>query len=158
RPPAAVAARRPASSLRAPPTSRCSLARRPLIVSSTNVRLKAVRRRARGGWRELCIADGARSVRAACAGDGAVLELYVAPELLGGGRDTDVLAAAARGGAEIVEVGAQAFASLIERRPDGLLAVVRRPRTSLDALDVPCEPFVAVAVAVERPGNFGAIA
>ena len=134
------------------------MARPPLIVSSANVRLKAVRRLARGGSRELCIAEGARSVRAACAADGAVLELYVAPELLGAGRDADVFAAAARSGAEIVEVGAQAFASLTERRPDGLLAVVRRPRTSLDALDVPYEPFVAVAVAVERPGNLGAIA
>ncbi|HZC75238.1 MAG TPA: TrmH family RNA methyltransferase, partial [Gaiellaceae bacterium] len=57
-----------------------------------------------------------------------------------------------------VEVGRQAFTSLTERRPDGLLTVVRRPGTTLAALDLPPEPFVAVAVAVERPGNLGAIA
>jgi TrmH family RNA methyltransferase len=118
----------------------------------------AVRRLARGGSRELCIAEGARAVCAACASPGAVVELFVAPDLLGAGREADVLAAAERCGAELVEVGAQAFASLTERRPDGLLAVVRRPRTDLEMLDVPPEPFVAVAVAVERPGNLGAMA
>ncbi|HEU5214322.1 MAG TPA: RNA methyltransferase [Gaiellaceae bacterium] len=127
-------------------------------MSSANVRLKAVRRLARRAPRELCIAEGARSVRAAFAAGAAVQELYVAPDLLAGGRDADLVAAAERCGAEIVEVGAQAFASLTDRRPEGLLAVVRRPGTTLATLDLPPEPFVAVAVAVERPGNLGAIA
>jgi RNA methyltransferase, TrmH family len=97
-------------------------------------------------------------VRAAFAGGAAVRELYVAPELLAGGRDRDLLDAAKRSEAEVVELGAAAFASLTERRPDGFLAVVRRPSTRLDAFRAPPEPFVAVAVAVERPGNLGAIA
>jgi TrmH family RNA methyltransferase len=134
------------------------LARRPLIVSSANVRLKAVRRLTRRGSRELCIAEGARSVRAALAAGVAVRELYVAPELLAGGRDDDLVATAERRGAEVFELGGAAFASLAERRPDGLLAVVQRPATLLDALELPPEPFLAVTVAVERPGNLGAIA
>jgi TrmH family RNA methyltransferase len=134
------------------------LARRPLIVSSANVRLKGVRRLARGGSREFCVAEGVRSVRAACAAGGALHELYIAPDMLGGGRDADIVAAAERCGATVVEVGTQAFASLTERRPDGFLAVVRRPRTALETLDLPREAFVAVAVAIERPGNLGAIA
>ncbi len=36
--------------------------------------------------------------------------------------------------------------------------MVRRPSTSLESLDPPQEPLVAVAVSVERPGNLGAIA
>ena len=134
------------------------MARRPLIVSSANVRLKAVRGLGRGGSRELCIAEGARSVRAACAAGQALHELYVAPDLLRKGRDADLVATAERCGAVVVEVGADAFASLTERRPDGLLAVVRRPQTALAALDLPRDPFVAVAVAIERPGNLGAVA
>jgi TrmH family RNA methyltransferase len=134
------------------------LARHLLIVSSANVRLKAVRRLARRGSRELCLAEGARSVRAAFAAGATVEELYVAPELLAGSRDADLLAAAERSGVDVVELGAAAFASLSERRPDGLLAVVRRPPTALEALVLPRDPFVAVAVAVERPGNLGAIA
>jgi TrmH family RNA methyltransferase len=126
-------------------------------VSSANARLKAVRRLARRGSRELCLVEGARSVRAACAGGATVAELYVAPDLLAGGREADVVAAAERCGATVVELGAAAFASLTDRRPDGVLAVVRRPSTELAALAVPPDPFVAVAVAVERPGNLGAI-
>jgi TrmH family RNA methyltransferase len=127
-------------------------------VSSANVRLKAVRRLARRGTPELCLAEGARSVRAAFAAGAAVEELYAAPALLADGRDADLVAAAERSGAAVVELGAAAFASLTERRPDGLLAVVRRPSTALEAFAPPREPFVAVAVAVERPGNLGAIA
>jgi RNA methyltransferase, TrmH family len=127
-------------------------------VSSANVRLKAVRRLARRGGRELCLAEGARSVRAACAAGVEVRELYVAPDLLPEDRDGDLVAAAERCGAAVVELGADAFASLTDRRPDGLLAVVRRPSTALASLEVPRRPLVAVAVAVERPGNLGAIA
>jgi TrmH family RNA methyltransferase len=134
------------------------LARRPLIVSSANIRLKAVRRLARRGSPERCIVEGARAVRAACAAGAALHELYVAPELLAGGRDADLVDAAERCGAAVVELGAAAFTSLSERRPDGLLAVVGRPPTFLDALGLPPEPLVVVAAAVERPGNLGAIA
>jgi TrmH family RNA methyltransferase len=134
------------------------LARRRLILSSSNVRLKAVRRLARRGSRELCIVEGARSVRAACAAGATVHELYAAPELLSGSRDDDLVALAARGGAEVIELGGEAFASLTERRPDGLLAVIGRPATVLEALDLPRRPLVAVAVGIERPGNLGAIA
>lgn len=81
-----------------------------------------------------------------------------APDLLAGGRDADLLTAADRCGADVVELGVEAFASLTERRPDGLLAVVRRPATRLEVLDLPREAFVAVAVSIERPGNLGAIA
>jgi TrmH family RNA methyltransferase len=127
-------------------------------VSSANVRLKAVRRLARRGAPELCLAEGARAVRAAFAGGACVEELYVAPDLLAGGRDGDLVSAAEESGAVVVELGAAAFASLTDRRPDGLLAVVRRPSTALDEFDPPPEPLVAIAVAVERPGNLGAIA
>jgi TrmH family RNA methyltransferase len=133
------------------------LARRPLIVSSANVRLKAVRRLARRGSRELCLAEGARSVRAACAAGAVVRELYAAPDLLAG-HDADLVTAAERAGATVLELGADAFASLARHRPDGLLAVVERPRTVLATLEPPQEPLVVVVVAIERPGNLGAIA
>jgi TrmH family RNA methyltransferase len=58
----------------------------------------------------------------------------------------------------VIELGTQAFASLTERRPDGLLAVASRPSTALDALELPAEAFITLAVAIERPGNLGAIA
>lgn len=134
------------------------MARPPLIVSSANVRLKAVRRLARRGSRELCLAEGSRAVRAALAAGAQVRELYVSRELLEGSLDADLVDAAERGGALVVELGPAAFASLTEHRPDGILAVVSRPPTALEELALPPEPFLAVAVAIERPGNLGAIA
>jgi RNA methyltransferase, TrmH family len=133
------------------------LARRPLIVSPANVRLKAVRRLARRGAPGLCLVEGARPVRAAFAAGATVQELYVAPDLLAG-RDADLVSAGESRGAAVVELGVEAFASLTQRRPDGLLAVVRRPSTALDVFAPAREPFLAVAVAIERPGNLGAIA
>jgi TrmH family RNA methyltransferase len=126
-------------------------------VSSANVRLKAVRRLARRGSRKLCLAEGARPVRAALAAGVPVHELYVAPDLLAGERDADLVATAEHHGAAIVELGVEAFASLTNGRPDGLLAVVRRPSTELGSLAELRAPFLAVAVAIERPGNLGAI-
>lgn len=134
------------------------MARRPLILSSANPRLKAVRRLARRGSPLLCLVEGARPVRAALAAGADVHELYVAPELLAGGRDADVVATAERSGTDVVELGAQAFASLTSRRPDGLLAVVARPPTALGALAPPADALVVAAVGIERPGNLGAIA
>jgi TrmH family RNA methyltransferase len=127
-------------------------------VSSANVRLKAVRRLARRGSRDVCLAEGGRALRAAVDAGAAVLELYVSPELLAESCDADLVDAAEQGGATVVELGAAAFASLTERRPDGLLAVIRRPPTALETLELPPDPFLAVAVAIERPGNLGAIA
>jgi TrmH family RNA methyltransferase len=129
-----------------------------LIVSSTNPRLKAVRRLARRGSRSLCLAEGARCVRAAVAAEADVRELYVAPELVTGGTDGDLVAIAEAAGADVFELGAEAFATLSDRRPDGLLAIVARPPTQLDVLDLPPEPLVVITVAIERPGNLGAIA
>jgi RNA methyltransferase, TrmH family len=126
-------------------------------VSSANVRLKAVRRLARRGISELCLVEGARPVGAALAAGATVHELYVAPDLLAG-RDQDLVSAAESSGASVVELGVEAFASLTRRRPDGLLAVVRRPSTELAAFEPPPAPFLAVAVAIERPGNLGTIA
>jgi TrmH family RNA methyltransferase len=97
-------------------------------------------------------------VRAAVDAGAALLELYVSPDLLVRSHDADLVDTAERIGAAVVELGAAAFASLTERRPDGLLAVVRRPPTTLESLDLAPDPFLAVAVAIERPGNLGAIA
>jgi TrmH family RNA methyltransferase len=97
-------------------------------------------------------------VRAALAAGASLQELYVAPDLLAGNRDADLVDEAETCGAVVVELSASAFARLTDRRPDGLLAVVWRPPTSLAALEPTPNAFIAVAVAIERPGNLGAIA
>lgn len=136
--------------------SRWFVARRPLIASSANGRLKAVRRLARRGSHELCLAEGQRAVRAALAA-AAVRELYVAPALLRSAADLELVAAAEQAGADVCELAVEAFASLTPARPDGLLAVAARPATELARLALPPGALALVACGIERPGNLGTI-
>jgi TrmH family RNA methyltransferase len=134
------------------------LARRLFITSPSNARLRAVRKLGRARSRELILVEGGRAIRGALAGAVVVQELYVAPELFLGTEDAPLIADAERRGARVVEVGANAFATLSrDRRPDGLLALVERPATGLARLALPAAPFVVVAAGIERPGNLGTI-
>lgn len=59
---------------------------------------------------------------------------------------------------DLVEVGERAFERLAYGdRTDGVVLVVRSPRTSLDDLELPSDPLVVVTEDVEKPGNVGAI-
>jgi TrmH family RNA methyltransferase len=133
---------------------------RPSITSTSNARLKELRRlaarpsRARGS----VLVEGWRLLAGALDGDARVESVYVAPELwLGRGEDRLVESAAARG-ASVTVVGAAAFAAVSSQsRPDGMLAVVARPSTSLQELRLDPSPLVVVCEAIERPGNLGTI-
>jgi TrmH family RNA methyltransferase len=133
------------------------LTRRLFIASSTNPRLKALRRLAQRRSPELCLAEGARAVGAALDAGTTVVELYVAPALFAGERDELLLRRAERSGVPMVELDAGAFRVVAQARPDGFLAVVRRPAVALSALHVPADPVLLVAVGIERPGNLGTI-
>jgi RNA methyltransferase, TrmH family len=134
------------------------LARRLLITSPSNARLKAVRRLGHARSSELILVEGGRAIRAALAGAVRVRELYVAPELFLGSDDAPLIAGAERCGVRVLEVGADAFRTLSpHRRPDGLLALAERPATALARLALSAAPFVVVAAGIERPGNLGTI-
>jgi TrmH family RNA methyltransferase len=84
--------------------------------------------------------------------------VYVAPELSLGGGDERLVGEAEELGARVAEVDAAAFCAVAGRaRPDGVLAVVERPRSGLELLPPADEPFLVVAVGIERPGNLGTI-
>jgi TrmH family RNA methyltransferase len=129
------------------------MTRRLSITSSSNDRLKTVRRRA-----PVFLVEGHRQVARALEAGAPVRELYVAPELFLGPRDAALVASAERRGARVVELGAAAFASIARNaRADGLLAVVGRVPTSLAALRLGPRPLLVVGDAIERPGNLGTI-
>lgn len=135
------------------------MTRRLFIESSSNARLKAVRRLARSGDRDVVLAEGGRALRAALDARLVIRELFVAPELFIGGLDSSDVAEAERRGARVVEVGAAPFRTLAHNtRPDGLLAIVGRPHTGLSRLRLPPDALVVVAAGIERPGNLGTIA
>ena len=134
------------------------MTRRPSITSAANPRLKAVRRLRRRGSSEVFLAEGYRQLRHALRAGAEVRELYSAPDLHLGAAETRIVAEAARRGADLVELGAEAFLSVSGRaRPDGLLAVLGRPPTALRRLELGSSPLVAVVEGLDRPGNLGAI-
>jgi TrmH family RNA methyltransferase len=59
---------------------------------------------------------------------------------------------------DVVEVGERAFEKLAYGdRSDGVVLVVRAPRSALADLQLPPDPLVVVTDDVEKPGNVGAI-
>jgi TrmH family RNA methyltransferase len=131
--------------------------RRLHISSSANDRLKGLRRILRRPQQDgVVVVHGYRSLRCALEGGETVREVVAAPELFLGDNDARLVAAAERRGAKVVELGATAFGSLPgPARPDGLLALVERPRTPLAA--VPTDGLLLVAARLERPGNLGTL-
>ena len=132
---------------------------RTSITSTHNPQLKAVRRLRHGSVREregVFLAEGRRQLECALAAGARVRRVYASPSLYLGDGDTELVRLAARRGAEIVELGRSAFESITGQiRPDGIAAVVERPRTSLDRLST--NGLLLVATGIERPGNLGAI-
>ena len=130
---------------------------RPFISSTSNPRLKDLRRLAkRRRGMPAFLAEGARALRAAIDAGADVLEVYAAPELYLGPRDSVLVELAEARGARVTELGADAFRSVVTvPRPDGIASVVARWDTSLDAIDG--ARLIVVADGVERPGNLGTI-
>jgi TrmH family RNA methyltransferase len=131
---------------------------RPSITSSSNHRLKAVRRLRRRPDARLFLVEGHRSLRHALETGMRVEQLYAARELFIGPEHAGLVALAERRGAAVLEVSGTAFLSIsLGVRPDGLAALVERWPTELGALSLPAEPLVVVAEGIERPGNLGAL-
>src|SRR5262249_59622507 len=91
--------------------SRWFLARRLHIASSSNVRLKALRRLARERSSDAVFVDGGRALRAALDGGARVRELYAAPELMAR-VDWPLVGDAEARGARVVEVAGDACLTL----------------------------------------------
>lgn len=131
------------------------MTRHRFISSSSNPRLKAVRRLHGRRAREagVFLVEGHRQVEAALASGARVRELFYAPELFLG--DDDPLLVG-RNAHVAVELSRSAFLSLSgSARADGLLAVVERWPTELARLLD--DELVVVTEGVERPGNLGTI-
>jgi RNA methyltransferase, TrmH family len=144
--------------MRAFPFEAGSVTRRSTITSTSNERLKAVRRLARRPAPDLVLAEGQRALRCALEAGLRVREVYASPELFLGEEDAALVRRAKRAGAHVVEVGAAAFRSASGNvRPDGVLALVERPPTALARLRIGRSPLFVVAEAIERGGNLGTI-
>jgi len=130
------------------------------IESRTNPRVKALVRLHARRERERehrAFVEGAREVERALAAGVRLEAAYLAPALLGaaGRRTEDALE---RADIDVVELSEGAFAKISRRQhPDGVAAVIRPPRRTLDDLELPRPPLLLVAVATEKPGNLGGL-
>jgi TrmH family RNA methyltransferase len=131
------------------------------ITSTANPRIKSavgLRERRDREERGLALVDGAREIGRAIAAGIEIVELYVASEVATSSEARTALAAARAAQVEITTVSPAVLARLaFGDRSDGLVATIRTPSMSLDRLTLPPLPLVAVAEAIEKPGNLGAI-
>ena len=131
------------------------------LTSLTNPRVKAAVRLRDRREREatgLTIVDGPRELLRALEGGVEVAEAFVCDELVRSDEAREAVGRLATTGFTSVSeavIGKLAFGD----RSDGVVAIVRSPSTSLEALiaALPAEPLVVVVEAVEKPGNLGAI-
>src|SRR5262245_14627220 len=108
---------------------------RHVITSTSNSRLKELRRlatarqrRAAGGF----VIEGYRLLRRALDAGVQLEAVYAAPALFVGDGERELVARAEARGVAVHEVAPGPFAAVAAQgRPDGLLAVVRRPATDL---------------------------
>lgn len=132
-----------------------------LVTSPANPRLRAVaalRDRRERAARRVALVDGAREVRRAIEAGATVVEVYLSTEHRTDAEGRATLEAIQALGVPIVRCGPRAFRRIAYGdRPDGILAVVATPSTTLADLRIPETPLLAVVDGVEKPGNLGAI-
>ena len=129
------------------------------ITSTQNPRVKSLvrlrDRRHRDRERRFLV-EGYREIARAVAAGVEIETVYVSPGLYLGENEPGLVAAATAAGAELVELGEQAFRKVSYRdRPEGLLAVAVQFDTSPGRLDLSNDPLLLVVEAIEKPGNLG---
>jgi RNA methyltransferase, TrmH family len=132
-----------------------------LITSRSNPRIKLYRSlRSQKGRREagLFLVEGIRPVGEAVAA-GADLEAIVyAPALLDSQFALDLVKAQSEKGCTCIPVSEDVILSLTEKdRPQGIIAVVRASRHSLEQIDPHQLPWLVALVSPQDPGNIGAV-
>jgi len=110
----------------------------------------------------LFLIEGFRESKRAVDHGLAIEEFFFCPELFLGENEQSLLAEAERQGAKLIQLPSFLFAKLSYRdRPDGLVAIARKKKMSLEEaekmLSAKTNPLVIVAEAIEKPGNLGTI-
>ena len=131
------------------------------ISSLQNPRVKRlVRLRDRGPRDEMGVflVEGFRAISRAMERGVPLTEVYFCRDWFLGGNEDALVARASEAGAEVVELGRDAFAKVAYRdRPEGLLAVVAQWRHEPGDLKLGEQPFLLVVEAIEKPGNLGTL-
>jgi TrmH family RNA methyltransferase len=134
----------------------------PLVITSKqNPRVKdAVRLRTGSERRERrrFLIDGLREIERAIAADVPCVEAFVRDDSAEAPGCKSAIDAVRKSGAEIFLVSGDVYTKLaFGERDDGIVVVAETPTRTLNDLQLPEKPLVAVIEGVEKPGNIGAI-
>ena len=131
------------------------------ITSLQNPRIKqAVRLRDRGPRDEagLMLIEGYRELKRALDNGVRPTALFFCPEFYLGENEPGLVERCGEAGAELFRCSRPVFAKLAYRdRPEGLLALAPQLKRRLEDLQLPPDPLLIVAEAIEKPGNLGSI-
>ncbi len=132
-----------------------------LITSKANPKIKQIRALRQHKARQaagLLLVEGIRPVGEAIAAQAQVESLIYAPDLLTSEYARRLIAEQAARGIPTYPTTPEVFTSLAEKdNPQGILAVVVQPRTSLESLNPGNFSWGVAAIASQDPGNVGAI-
>lgn len=131
------------------------------ITSRQNPRVKQAAELRTGRERQRrgrIIIDGAREIVRAFEAGIVAVEAFVCPALATSEESRRALKTLNSQPAEVFQVSQEVFEKLAYgERLDGVLVVAETPQRSLEKLQLPPEPLIAVLEGVEKPGNVGAI-
>jgi TrmH family RNA methyltransferase len=131
------------------------------IQSLQNPRVKQVVRLRNRGPRDdagLMIIEGYRELKRALDNRVQPATLFHCPAWYLGENEPALVARCLAAGAEIVECSREVFQKMAYRdRPEGLLALAPQVHRRLADLNLPPDPLLIVAEAIEKPGNLGSI-
>lgn len=131
------------------------------ITSRQNLRIKdaaklrEARQRAKQGR---FIIDGVREIGRALDAGISFLEVFICPPLCGSDSAQKLVLRLEKCGAVVADVTPEVFEKLsFGERSDGIVVVASTPERSIDQLQLPERPLIAVIEGLEKPGNVGAI-
>ncbi len=131
------------------------------ITSLSNPRVKDVVRLRQRSHRDemgLMIIEGYRELKRALDNGHLPQQVFVCETLFQGKNEPELLSRCREAGADIVSCTDPVFRKMAYRdRPEGLLAIAPQVHHKLGALQLPQNPLVVIAEAIEKPGNLGTI-
>lgn len=102
----------------------------------------------------LIIVDGFREIDLACQAGLEIVDLFYCPEIAKNNPEKFSNLSADK----IIEVNETVFKKICyKEKPDGFLALIKRPNHDIKKLKLSKKPLIIVLEAVEKPGNLGAI-
>lgn len=141
----------------APAAFPCDLA----LTSAQNPRVKlavSLQDRRDRDREQLFLVEGYRALRRALDNGFPVRELFVCPDMFQGANEPALIAGLHAAGAKVYTTPPHVFAKFAYRdRPEGLVGIAAQRHLAPDALPLPPNPLLLVAVAIEKPGNLGTI-